>query len=379
MALLATVLGASNLFAKGGIVLEKPYPWSPATEVISVREFSRQAMPGNFETGYKEYFVEPNGKKFAIDRVKIAKVIFYPNLEDNTDIQEEAQLSPILGDISELKTLAAKYELAKPYLDRQIAKLQSEISLFRQGARKIGGTWHSAEEIARKRQEAADREAKLQAARKVEEEKQAASRADAERAAMERKAAAEAALREVIADFKNDTADLLQKASLPASDFQELRTLEDVKELPAATAKSIALLADRVRGFREKKGYDSVIEACRAEISTVNAWETRSKVAQEIHAGNAAAAVVDLASFYQDNPSPASEAQKDLWRSLASIRSICERLDKESETHLERAKSLSSTGKPGDAIREFQEAYRIFPDPKVASIIKKLREDSLGL
>ena len=95
--------------------------------------------------------------------------------------------------------------------------------------------------------------------------------------------------------------------------------------------------------------------------------------------GNAAAALVEIIAFYQDNPSPPSDAQRDLWRSLASIRSICNRLEKESKTHLDRAQSFSSTGKPGDAIREFQEANRIFPDPKIAETIRKLREDSLGL
>jgi hypothetical protein len=51
------------------------------------------------------------------------------------------------------------------------------------------------------------------------------TRADEERAAMERKAAAEAALVKRIADFKKDAADLIASTSLPASDFQELRTL----------------------------------------------------------------------------------------------------------------------------------------------------------
>ena len=53
----------------------------------------------------------------------------------------------------------------------------------------------------------------------------------------------------IIADFKKDTTDLLAKTSLPASDFQEFRTLSDVKELPASTEESISALAERARAF----------------------------------------------------------------------------------------------------------------------------------
>jgi hypothetical protein len=233
--------------------------------------------------------------------------------------------------------------------------------------------------MARKRQEAADREAKLEAARKAEEERQAAIRADEERAAMERKAAAEAALADRVAEFKKDAADLSANMSLPPSDLQELRTLNDVKELPAATQEKISVLDEKVRNFREREDGERFIEACRTEISTVIALRTRSKVAREIHASNAAAALTDVNSFFQDNPSPPSDAQKDLWRSLVSIRTLCDRLEKESETHLKRAQSLSSSGKAGDAIQEFQIANRIFPDPKVTDTIKHLRENSLGL
>jgi tetratricopeptide (TPR) repeat protein len=231
MTSLATIFGSASLLAESGIVLEKPYPWSPATDLISVKEFSNLATRDNYESGYGEYFIGSDGKRFAIDRNKIVKVIFAVDVRNYTNIVDEAQLSPILADVSELKNLAAKYQLAKPYLDRQIAKLQGEISLFRRGARKVNGTWHSAEETARKRQEAADAEARRRQ------------------------------------------------------------------------------------------------EAADAEAKL----QTRREA------------------------------------------------EKESKTHLERAQSLSASGKTGDAIQELQEAYRIFPDPKVAETIRKLREDSLGL
>jgi hypothetical protein len=257
--------------------------------------------------------------------------------------------------------------------DYAVAKLAHDTEIAQQAMGSDG------KRNRRKRQEVAELQAKLEAARKAEKERQAATRVEEERAAMERKAAAEAALASRVAEFKKHAANLIASTSLPASDFQELRTLGDVKELPAATHDKISALDERVRSFRENDDAERLIEACRTETATVAALQTRSKAAREIHANNAAAALADLNSFLQDNSSPPSDAQKDLWQSLVSIRTLCNRLENESKTHLERAQSLSSSGKAGDAIEEFQIAYRIFPDPKVADTIKQLRENSLGL
>lgn len=262
---------------------------------------------------------------------------------------------------------------ARVTTDYAVAKLAYDIEIVQQAMGSNG------KRNKRKRQEVAELEAKLQVARKAENERQAAIRAEQERAARERKAAAEAALVKRIDEFKKDAADLIAKMSLPVSDFQELRTLNDVKELPAATQDKISVLDERVRALREKDHAEHLIEACRAEITAINALQTRSQVAREIHANNAAAALADVNSFLQDNSSPPSDAQKSLWQSLLSIRTLCNRLENESRMHLERGQSFSSAGKAGDAIKEFQIAYRMFPDPKVADSIKQLRENSLGL
>jgi hypothetical protein len=136
--------------------------------------------------------------------------------------------------------------------------------------------------------------AKIEAGRKAEEERQAASRADEERAVMERKTGADAVFANHVAEFKKDAADLLANTSLPASDFQKVRTLNDVKELSDATRAKISALDEKVRSFREKGDAERFIEACRAEIATVSALRTRSEAAREIHASNAAAALADL-------------------------------------------------------------------------------------
>jgi hypothetical protein len=54
-------------------------------------------------------------------------------------------------------------------------------------------------------------------------------------------------------------------------------------------------------------------------------------------------------------------------------------LEKEAEVRSQRAQAFASAGKTGEAIREYQEAYRIFPNPATAEKIRQLQSNSLGL
>ena len=371
IASVSTAVACLTAYGEGGLVLEKPYYWSPNTEVVSVREFSRQLVIGPI---YGR-FMGTDGKEFRVQSNIIAGVIFYPEVGGYTDIQDEAQLSPLLSDLDQLKKIVARYPPARRHLDPQIAKLENEVSLFRGGARKIAGVWHSAAEIAARKAE----EERIEAARKAEEERVEALRAAEQKAAEERKAAAEAAVAKQADEFKKEGSALLANTHLPPSDFRELRTLDDVKELTPADRQRISALAEKVRSIREQDGNQRLVELCHAEVAGTLALNTRANIPGQIHANDAAAALTSVNSFLQDNPSPPSDGQTNLWQSLTSIRTLCSRLESEARPHREKAQSLSSAGKSGDAIREDEIAYRIFPDPEVAAEIKQLREKSLGL
>jgi hypothetical protein len=58
---------------------------------------------------------------------------------------------------------------------------------------------------------------------------------------------------------------------------------------------------------------------------------------------------------------------------------LCNRLEKDALVHVKRAQSLASAGKTSDAIREYQEAYRTFPNPATADTIQQLMHGSRGL
>ena len=52
--------------------------------------------------------------------------------------------------------------------------------------------------------------------------------------------------------------------------------------------------------------------------------------------------------------------------------SLCNRLKNEAEAHLQKAQSLGSLGKKSEALREYQEIYRIYPNPITAEKIRQL-------
>jgi len=61
------------------------------------------------------------------------------------------------------------------------------------------------------------------------------------------------------------------------------------------------------------------------------------------------------------------------------MRQLCSQLESDAKVHVQRAESLAAASRTADAIREYQEAYRIFPNPVTAEKIRQLQNNSLGL
>jgi hypothetical protein len=183
----------------------------------------------------------------------------------------------------------------------------------------------------------------------------------------------------MIADFKEQTQSVLSRVAEGTSNFREIDRLESANKLAAPVSESIGSLADRARDFREKLGYETALQVCRAETETVDALLSLDQATRNIAANDASAASAKLGDFLKNNPEPSVDSQKPLWRYLKSIQVLCSRLEKDAGIHVQRAHSLVSAGKTSDAIREYQEAYRIFPNPAVAEKIRELQDSSLGL
>ena len=183
----------------------------------------------------------------------------------------------------------------------------------------------------------------------------------------------------MITDFKEQTESVLSRVGDATGNFREIDRLDSVPPLPAPVSDSVASLADRAREFRAKVGYETALSECRTETETVDALSALDQTTRSIAGNDASAANSRLAEFLKSNPEPTVDVEKPLWRYLTSMRLLCSRLEKEAEIHSDRAQALASAGRIGDAIREYQEAYRTFPNPATAEKIRQLKSNRLGL
>jgi hypothetical protein len=183
----------------------------------------------------------------------------------------------------------------------------------------------------------------------------------------------------MIMDFKEQTQAVLSRVDDATGNFQEIERLDLVQQLPPAVSESVASLVDRARDFRAKVGYETALSECRSETETVDALSAVDQSTRNITGKDASAANWGLTDFLKNNPEPIVDTQKPLWRYLTSMRLLCSRLEKEAEIHLQRGSAFASAGRTGDAIREYQQAYRIFPSPATAEKVRQLQRNSLGL
>jgi hypothetical protein len=176
----------------------------------------------------------------------------------------------------------------------------------------------------------------------------------------------------MVAEFKKQTKSVAAAVAGATGNFREIDRLDEVLNLPESVTASIASLANRAREFRAKLGYEIAFHECRVETETVDALTVVDSIDRDFAGGNAPSARMTLMSFLERYPKPPGDNQKPLWRYLTSALSLCNRSKNEAETRLQRARSLSSEGKPGEELREYQEIYRIYPNPVTAAKIGQL-------
>ena len=178
----------------------------------------------------------------------------------------------------------------------------------------------------------------------------------------------------MISQFKKETAAAVDQVKNVTDRFREVPKLDSVQPLPAEVSASVSALSDRSREFRAKLGYEVAMYECGAETATTEALTTLDQSTRDLTEKNAPAARIKLMTFFRRYPAPSRDNQKPLWRYVSSILVSCNRARKEAEGHLDRAKSLESAGKKDEAFKEYQEIFRIYPNPIVADKIRMLQE-----
>ena len=178
--------------------------------------------------------------------------------------------------------------------------------------------------------------------------------------------------RRLIEELRKQTEAVLAQVRDATGNFREIDRLEAVQNLPAPVSASVTVLGTGARDFRTKVGYEVAAYECLAEMEAVEALVLVDETARDITAKDVPAARRKLSGFLKRYHEPTADNQKPLSRYLTSVLSLCDRSKNEAETHLKRAKSLDSAGKKNEALREYQEIYRIYPNPITADKIRQL-------
>jgi hypothetical protein len=178
--------------------------------------------------------------------------------------------------------------------------------------------------------------------------------------------------RRLIEELRKQTEAVLAQVRDATGNFREIDRLEAVQNLPAPVSASVTVLGTRARDFRTKVGYEVAAYECLAEMEAVEALVLVDETARDITAKDVPAARRKLSGFLKRYHEPTADNQKPLSRYLTSVLSLCDRSKNEAETHLKRAQSLDSAGKKSEALREYQEIYRIYPNPITADKIRQL-------
>jgi hypothetical protein len=182
--------------------------------------------------------------------------------------------------------------------------------------------------------------------------------------------------RQIIAAFNKEIDFVLGQVRDATNNFREIERLEQVRSLPPAVSSHVTLLASMARDFRARLGYEVTFYECLSEIQTVDALVAVDESTRDIETKDAPTARKALEGFRTRYSEPSSDAQKQLWHYLVSMFSLCDRLKTEAEGHLQRARSLESDGKRADALREYREIYRIYPNKVTAERIRLLESQS---
>jgi hypothetical protein len=179
--------------------------------------------------------------------------------------------------------------------------------------------------------------------------------------------------RQIIAELKKQTDSVLTEVRHATGNFQEIERLDQVENLPASVSADVTLVANLAGGCREALGQQTMLFECLDEIQTVDGLTVVDEITRDLTAKDTPTARKKLATFLNRYAGPRTENQKLLWRYITSISTLCDRSMNEAETHLAQARAFESAGKKSEALREYQEIYRIYPNPITAERIRQLQ------
>lgn len=288
-----------------------------------------------------------------------------------SNILQDADIRPVDVALQQVVDVSNRFPVARKFLTPYMTALGQEKERFRLGQAKWNGQWYASRAQALA---ARDMPLKLEEAERLKAEaaaKEAADRAKAaemakqqlsEEPVKEYLARAATVLKSVAAErgwqvIPNDVSRVLPLAEALRKELEE--TASSGQEL----AKS-RIPATLQAGFSETStGIEASLAWSRAAVAFA---------AQDCPKG------AELLRDYLLH-APGEPANNPYWQKVAETNRICQKQEEEAALHLRLATEFAQISRTTGAIKEYEAAQKVFPDPRNAREIKRLREDSLGL
>jgi hypothetical protein len=287
------------------------------------------------------------------------------------NILQEADLRPVDDALKQLVDLSNRFPGARKYLMPYMTALTQEKERFRLGQAKWAGQWY-----ATRAQALAARDMPLRA----EEEERLKAEAAAKEAADRAKAAEMAKQQlteEPVKEYLGKAGPLLKSVAAERAWQTVPNDVSRIQPLPEALRDEL----EAVAGTGRELGKSRVPAPLQAAFSDASisleaalAW-SRAAVAfaaQDCPKG------AELLREYLLN-APGEPANNPYWQKVAETNRICQKQEEEAAMHLRLASQFAQASRTTGAIKEYEAAQKVFPDPRNAREIKRLREDSLGL
>jgi hypothetical protein len=287
------------------------------------------------------------------------------------NILQDADLRPLDDALKQLVDLSNRFPAARKFLMPYMTALSQEKERFRVGQAKWGGQWY-----ATRAQALAARDMPL----RVEESERLKAEAAAKEAA-DRAKTAELAKQQLTEEPVKEflaKADPVLKSVAAERAWQVIPN--DVSRIQPLSEKLRTDL-EEVAGTGRELGKSRIPPALQAAFS-----ETSTSLEAALAWSRAA-----VAFAAQDCPkgaellrdyllhAPGEPANNLYWQKVAETNRICQKQEEDAAMHLRLASQFAQASRTTGAIKEYEAAQKVFPDPRNAREIKRLREDSLGL
>ncbi|HEV7404082.1 MAG TPA: hypothetical protein VGO11_14175 [Chthoniobacteraceae bacterium] len=283
----------------------------------------------------------------------------------------DGDLRPVDVALQQVVDLSNRFPVARKFLTPYMTALSQEKERFRLGQAKWGGQWYNtrAQALA-----ARDAPLKMEEAERLKAEaavKEAADRAKAAEMAKQQ------LTEEPVKDYLAKAAPVL-KSVVAERGWQVLpNDVSRVQPLPETLRNDLEEIAGTGRELAKSR-VPAAMQAAFSETSTsLEASLAWSRAAVAFAAQDCPKGAELLRDYLLH--APGEPANNLYWQKVAETNRICQKQEEDAAQHLRFAGEYAQANRTTGAIKEYEAAQKVFPDPRNAREIKRLREDSLGL